>query len=320
MKSRQPLTIEVTRGNLVESVHQVVCVVADRKGYISHFSGNVDYVVSPRSSIKPLQAIPFVESGALDHFQLSDTHLVLACASHKAEKHHLETLQEWLTKIGQSESVFRCGPAAPTKSPISHNCSGKHLGMITTALHLKIDPANYDRFEHPIQDLQRKFMSEIFNLDFSKLPFGGDGCGIPTYGVPLQKLALAMTLFVRDDLPEKRKRTVARILSALKKHPEFLSSEGDFVHKLIHVSQGRAIVKPGAEGSYTGILPEKGYAFALKVIDGNNRAAELASILLCQLLGGVTPQEGEALKEYFEPSILDSRGQKVGTIRANQGV
>lgn len=319
-KSRHPLIVEVTRGSIVESTHQVIFVVTDRKGQVIDYHGNIEYVIPPRSSLKLLQAIPLVDSGAAEAYKLHDKHIVLACASHRAQKHHLAAVDEWFALIQKDESILRCGPALPTNSPKSHNCSGKHLGMVTTGLHLKMDPTNYDRYEHPIQELQRKLMSEIFGLDFFKLPYGGDGCGIPTFGVPLQKLASAMSYFYKEDLTETRKNALIRIIDAIKKYPEYLSGQDDFVFQLITATQGRCIVKPGAEGTYTGLMPEKGYAFSMKVIDGNCRAADVASMALFRHFGAVSAKEAEQLKEFIEPAILDSRGHKVGVMRLSAGV
>lgn len=319
MKSRNPLVIEVMRGPLVESAHQVIFCVASNKGHIVDYHGNVDYVVPPRSSIKMLQSIPLLETGAAEAFKLKDQHIALACASHKAQKHHLTSLSEWLEVLGKTESVLRCGPSEPTKTALSHNCSGKHLGFVTTALHLKINPENYNEFTHPIQELQRKVMTDILGLDFSKIPHGGDGCGIPTYGIPIQKLALAMAHLVREDLPEARRKTVTRILDAIRKYPEYLSGDNDAVFKLISTTQGRAIMKTGAEGVYTGLMPDKGYAFAVKAVDGSHRAAEMASFFLFKHYGAMTANEAEGLKEFISPPILDSRGQKVGIMRIQLG-
>lgn len=319
-KSRLPLHVEITRGSLVESIHQVVYVVVDRKGQVIDYNGNFEYVIAPRSSLKLLQAIPLVESGAADAYKLHDRHIVLACASHRAQKPHIEAVQEWLKIIGQPESILRCGPTAPTNSSMSHNCSGKHLGMVTTSMHLKIDPANYDRYEHPYQELLRKVLTEIIGLDYTKLPYGGDGCGIPTYGIPIQRLAYGMSHFFKSDVSDARKKALTRIISAIQKCPEYLSAEDDNVFHLIKKTQGRCILKPGAEGTYTGLMPEKGYAFALKVIDGNCRAADFASMLLFKHYGAIDTQEAEELREFLEPAIFDSRGIKVGQIRLPQGV
>ncbi|MFN8791459.1 MAG: asparaginase [Bdellovibrionales bacterium] len=319
MKSRQPISVEVTRGSIVESLHHVVAVVVDRRGTVVDHFGNLDYVCLPRSSIKLLQTLPLIESGAAVAYQLHDKHLVLSCASHRAEPYHLQAGREWLERLQQTESILRCGPCPPTNTPLSHNCSGKHLGMVTTAQHLKLDPKNYDKYEHPIQEMQRRLMSELFGADFSKLPYGGDGCGIPTYGVPVQKIAFAMSHFLRDGLPELRKRSLLRILDAIRKYPEFLSGEKEGACRLVQATQGRAILKPGAEATYTGLMPEKGYAFALKVIDGNCRAADFVSFQLFRRYGAISDKEAEMLKDDLDPAVLDSRGLRVGNLRLATG-
>ena len=315
MKSRNPLLIEVTRGPLVESVHEVVVAIADKRKLIVGYSGNLEYVISPRSSIKPLQAIPLLDSGAFDHFKLSDKHLVLACASHKAEKHHIEALNEWLGLIQKTESILRCGPAAKSTSALTNNCSGKHLGMVSAAMQLKMDPTNYDKFEHPYQEFLRRYLTEISGIDFGKAPHGIDGCCIPTYGMTIQKFAIGMAAFVNDDAGDPRKRHYGRILDAIKKHPEYLSGLNDFAHKVIEISHGRAIVKTGAEGAYAGIMPQQGLAFAVKVVDGNSRAAEVACLHVFKRFGALTDAEYEKLKEFAEPTVFNSRNEKVGVIR-----
>jgi L-asparaginase II len=316
MKSRSPLIVEVTRGPLIESTHEIIAAVADKRKTIVGYAGQLDYVISPRSSIKPLQALPLLESGAFEHYKLSERHLVLACASHKAEPHHMEALNEWLKIIGKDESVLRCGPADKSTSPLTNNCSGKHLGMISTAMYMKMDPAYYDKFEHPYQDFLRKYLTEVTGIDFTKAPHGVDGCCIPTYGMTVQKLALGMSVFVQaDDNNDKRRRYYTRILEAIKKYPEYLSGKNDFAHNVIETTNGRAILKTGAEGAYTGIMPEQGLAFALKAIDGSSRAAEVAVMHLFKAYGALSPQDCEKLKKYIEPDVLNTRKEKVGVIR-----
>lgn len=315
MKSRNPLVVEVTRGPLIESTHDVICVVADKRRQVIGYAGHLDYVISPRSSIKPLQALPLLESGAYEAFGLNEKHLVLSCASHKAEKHQLEALTEWLGLIKKTESVLRCGPSESSKTPLSHNCSGKHMGMVTAALQMKIDPTDYDKFEHPYQIFLRKYLSEVTAIDFSKAPHGIDGCCIPTYGMSIQKLAIGMSVFVSEDIGDSRRKNALRIVDAIKKYPEYLSGQNDFTQKVISTSGGKAIVKTGAEGAFTGIMPQQGLVFALKVIDGHSRAAEVASLEIFKQYGALSPAETEKLKEFSEPAVLNSRNEKVGFIR-----
>src|SRR5690242_18852184 len=75
----------IWRGPVVESSHRGVVVVADRTGTYRHAWGDPDVVTTPRSSLKPFQALALVESGAADAFGLSDEHIAMACASHRAQ-------------------------------------------------------------------------------------------------------------------------------------------------------------------------------------------------------------------------------------------
>ena len=82
--SAAPAIIEVTRGTMVESRHRVHGVVADATGQIVHSWGETEMEIYPRSSIKPLQALALVETGAAAHWSLMDERIALACASHAA--------------------------------------------------------------------------------------------------------------------------------------------------------------------------------------------------------------------------------------------
>lgn len=319
MKARNPVIIEKTRGPLVENSHQVIYVVVDFKGQVVDHHGNVDFVVSPRSSVKWLQALPFVLSGAIEKFELDEKHIALACASHKAEPHHLESLKVWLQKLNLTETVLECGPALPTNSPISHNCSGKHLGFISTAMMNKVDSKNYTDYFHPIQELQKKFMTEIFGIDFSKLPHGGDGCGIPTFAVPIAKLAQAMNYLCRKDIPTEPLIAAQRILTAIKKFPEFVSGQNELTTKICQATRGKCLMKTGADGIYTGIVPEKGISFAVKTIDGHTTSTEFICLELFKKWGGLFPDEIELLKKLETTDVLDSRGMKVGQVRIQPG-
>ena len=77
-----PLVVEVTRGWVVESRHQVIAAVVEGTGAIIRSHGDVATAVAPRSAVKSLQALPLVGSGAAAAFELDNEHLALACASH----------------------------------------------------------------------------------------------------------------------------------------------------------------------------------------------------------------------------------------------
>ena len=90
MPVNDPLKVNIYRGDTVESSHLIHCVVMGRGGEMLHSWGDENRLVSPRSSLKSLQALPFVESGAVDAFGLGDEEIALACASNNAEAVHME--------------------------------------------------------------------------------------------------------------------------------------------------------------------------------------------------------------------------------------
>ncbi len=160
-----PVLVEITRGKLVESVHRGAIAIANSRGETVYASGDIEAVAYPRSSLKPIQALPLVESGAAEAFSLGDEEVALACASHSGEPMHTKRVASWLSRIGCNESDLACGPQpvryepvweamvkageAPTR--LHNNCSGKHAGFLTVARHRDLAVAGYEKHDHPVQ-------------------------------------------------------------------------------------------------------------------------------------------------------------------------
>ncbi len=329
MASRQPLSVEVLRGPVVESIHSVMVVVVGESGQVTHYWGNPSFVTMPRSAIKMLQALPLLESGAANHFGLDDKMIALACSSHRGEKEHLEVLSEWSDKVGFKENQLICGPHLPYNEQASqdmlirqrkptafcNNCAGKHSGLITTCLHLHESIEGYGHYEHPAQKRLRSVLSETLQVDHFKMPHGIDGCGIPTYAVPLQSMAVGMSTFINSKIASSRKLAAERILSAVANNPFYLSGSDNFATEVIQKTKGRSIIKGGAEGVFCGVLPEKKIAFAVKAADGAGRAAQVATAAVLLNFGGMTAEEFTSLSKYTQPVITNWSGESVGQIR-----
>ncbi|HKV71189.1 MAG TPA: asparaginase, partial [Gemmatimonadales bacterium] len=60
--------VELVRGSIVESRHEVHAAVVDGDGKLVASAGDPDYVTFWRSAAKPFQAMPIVADGAADHF------------------------------------------------------------------------------------------------------------------------------------------------------------------------------------------------------------------------------------------------------------
>ena len=109
-----PVLVEVTRGPMTESRHRGSAIVVDADARVVGAWGDTESPVYPRSAIKPVQALPLVESGAVEAFGLGDAEIALACASHAGEPRHVAVVTAWLDRIGLGVDDLECGPQVPT--------------------------------------------------------------------------------------------------------------------------------------------------------------------------------------------------------------
>ena len=325
--SSTPVVIEVTRGPLVESRHEGIAVAIKPDGTVVDSWGDIDARVLPRSANKPIQAMAFVESGAVEKFGLGEEHVALACASHNGEKRHVETVRAWLKKVGLSESDLECGThpprlqasiealvrenAAPT--PAFNNCSGKHSGFLSTAVAYGEPTAGYIKYDHPVQRRLRAVMTDLCGSNADDFAQGTDGCGIPTLATPLKLLARAMANMAEPSrLSNKHAEAASRIRKAINAEPFMMAGTGRFCTRVNEALPGVVQIKTGAEGVFCGMLPTLGLGIALKMWDGAARAAEVAMAALLGHLGVLPPERRE---ELLHPPVKNVVGLLVGEIR-----
>ncbi|MEK6774503.1 MAG: asparaginase [Bdellovibrionota bacterium] len=314
MQLTAPWSVEVYRGKNVESIHSVAVSVVDVQGKSVKEIGDVNALAYPRSAIKFLQAIPFVETGALESCSLTAKHLALACASHQAEAFHMEILTQWISELGLQDQDLACGPQIPSHTRLMNNCSGKHLGMLTTAKHLGESFAEYHLVDHPVQKRITKILSEFTKFDFSKTTFGIDGCGIPTFALPLSSWAVAMSTLLDPKGSEDRKNACRRILAAVTQYPELVSGSEHLDLKIQQITGGKLIIKSGAEGFCNGLLPDQGFAFAIKVLDGNARAIAASIYGILHECGGFSAEMLHQLEPLLMTEIKNTQNKIVGKI------
>lgn len=328
--SGNPILIEVTRGPAVESRHRGAFVVVDASGEIVWSAGDPDMAIYPRSSAKPLQAIPLIETGAADRFGLTDRELALACASHKGEPAHVEAVENWLARVGLSTEALECGVQVPRTQEASedvirkgispnagyHNCSGKHSGFLTACVACGDDPSRYIEHDHPAQRRVTAALGEMTSCDLTRVPLGRDGCGIPVYCLPLRNLALGMArLADTSALPTSRAEAASRLLDAMAAEPFFVSGTGGFTTEVMKAAPRTVRAKGGFEGVYTAALPMKGLGIALKIEDGAMRAAECAMAHILQELDCFSGDEAKQLEAFLDPVIRTNAGRDAGKVR-----
>ncbi len=325
--SRNPVVIEVTRGPVVESRHEGIAAVVKPDGSVVAAWGDIDTPVLPRSANKPIQAMAFVESGAVERFGLRDEHIALACASHSGEKRHVETVRAWLGRIGLSEDDLECGVHPPrlqstiealvregaTATPAFNNCSGKHSGFLSTAVAYGEPTRGYIKYDHPVQRRLREVMSDLCGVDAGDFPYGTDGCGIPTLATPLKRLAQAMASMAEPSrLSDRHAEAAARIRAAMNAEPFMVAGTGRFCTRINEALPGVAQVKTGAEGVFCGMLPTLGVGIAIKMWDGAARASEIAMATLLAHLGVLPAAQKD---ELLHPPVRNVVGLLVGEMR-----
>jgi L-asparaginase II len=340
---------EVTRGNIVESVHYGSIAVVDANGKLISSYGDPKAVAFLRSSAKPFQVLPFVEHGGVENFGFTPYELALACASHEGSDLHVQTVEEIQKKVGIDEGNLQCGIHMPSDvdafrslivngkqpTPNRNNCSGKHSAMLAYAKMRGLPLENYLDLEHPIQQDILASFAEMCLLPVKEIGLGTDGCSAPNFAVPLYNAAFAFArLCDPHELAEVRASACRKITSAMTTYPEMVSGYGEFDCELMKVGAGRVVCKRGAEGyQIIGLLPgalgpdSPGIGIALKVSDGdasrmsldlahNNRVRPAVTLEVLRQLGALSSKQEQALAAFGPgKSIKNHRGIVTGQSR-----
>ncbi|WP_026234146.1 asparaginase [Thermus oshimai] len=312
------------RGELVENRHALSLVLFGREGVLA-YGGDPARVAYMRSSAKPFQALALFLTGAVERFGLSEEEVALATASHDGTEAHVAVAQGFLEKLGLGPEHLACGVHPPFSkearkaleakgldpTPLHHNCSGKHAGMLAAALALGAPIEGYERPDHPVQRLNRKTLLDLTGAE----PIAAtDGCSVPTFALPLARAARAFYLLARpEEAPPPYREPLRRVGAAMRRHPELVAGPGSIDTLLME--RLPLLAKRGADGYYGLALPETPHGplgVALKVEDGASQAREVAVVALLRLLGldpGETP--------WDRPVLRNHRGLEVGRLEAH---
>lgn len=325
--------IQVYRGGLLESSHDIHIAVVDTDGRLIYSYGDPSRLTFPRSALKPFQAIPLVESGASDHFSFTSEEIAISCASHSGEEVHRETVLGMMKKINIGEDALYWGAQIPQDkegyekvirnggniSPVFNNCSGKHTGMIAACLYLNEDVDTYYKFNHPYQQRILNILADVFDMNQENIAAGIDGCGLPTHYVPLEKFALGYARVARPDRWEddKYRPALTTIRDSMMAHPYLVAGKDRFDTDVMAALKGKIVAKMGAEGVQGLGLVDEGLGIAIKVDDGANRGAYIAAMEVLEELGLLTNETRQKLAKYREKPIYNTVGKEVGKIIAD---
>ncbi len=325
----EPVLVTATRGGLPESCHRV-SVAAWEKGRTVLALGDVASPVFQRSSAKPFQALEFLLSGAADRFGATERELAVVCASHGAEEEHVELVRSLLKKGGLDPSALRCGAHAPActrasvllaarggKPEVVHNnCSGKHTGMVLTALHLGAPLETYLEPDHPLQVANRRNLALFAGMDPGSIRLGVDGCSAPNFALPLANQAAAFARLAEPDasIPPAHAEAARRIARAMSRHPRLVAWQGEGDAALMGAAPGKFVSKLGAEGVQGIGVFGRGLGIALKAEDGASRPRLPLAVALLRAAGVLTAEEAARAGPPADTILRNHRGIEVGRI------
>ena len=304
----------LVRSGMVESRHLGAAVVVNADGIPIRVLGDaIDALVYPRSTLKLLQTIAVLDSGA----QLSGERLALATASHAGTPEHVRVVREILALAQLDESALGCPadwPGDPrsraavvaaggSASPIYMNCSGKHAAFLLACVTNGWSTESYLDPSHP---LQRAIASTVEDYTGEHIHHTGlDGCGAPVHAVTLAGLARGI-----GRVAAGRGADAAALRRAILENPWAIDGPGRA--NTVTVEKLGIIAKLGAEGVMV-MGTADGTAVAVKMLDGSLRAATLVALELLVSVGAVEQHNADGVLSATLETVLGG-GVPVGEL------
>jgi L-asparaginase II len=320
--------IQTDRAGVAECLHFGAVAVVDHQARLLARAGSPALLTFTRSTLKPLQALPFMEGGGVEHFRLQPSQIAMLCASHNGEDRHVAQVERLLTATRLGYKRLQCGCHTPyfvelgVKGPPGpyderhHNCSGKHAGFLAYCVQHKLPLDTYLNADHPLQQAIAAAVMRVCDLQADQIAVGTDGCSALNYAMPLSHLALAYARLAAGTASPHFGHSLARLSQAMRQHPDLVSGSGRNDEAFMRIGRGDWVSKVGADGVQAMGSVSRGVGFAIKIADGSKPALFAASVAVMDQLGWLDNAQRQALKPWRAESILSVKGQAVGSRRA----
>lgn len=292
--SAPKLEIHLLREGIIESTHCVEATVCDDRGRVLSSAGSSETTAFVRSALKPFQALAVLSTGTLERYELTDKDLAIICSSHSGKVEQARQVFNVLWRADIDPSALQCPIPEGSRSPLQHNCSGKHAGMLAVCQQRNWPLNTYLRRASPVQQLILSKIAELLEMPGDELIGAHDDCGAPTYSMKLGQMA-----HLYAQLASGNRLDLERIVRAMTYYPTMVAGEGSFDTELMRLTEGELVSKSGAEGIQCIGRVGEGMGLAIKVIDGSKRAKYAAAIHLLRQMGWLSPSVAETLAETF---------------------
>ncbi|MFJ3958301.1 asparaginase [Arthrobacter sp. NPDC090010] len=307
------------RSGFIESRHIGSAVVLSGDGHVVTALGDIDAPVFARSTLKPFQTLASMRAGV----PLRGAQVALASASHIGSLEHLDVVEGMLRAGGNTENALQCPEAWPEdetarnwlvrtekgKRRAAFNCSGKHAAFLWACSENEWSKAGYLEPNHPLQRLVLSVVEEFTGERVAHL--GTDGCGAPVAAVSLTGLARAYSRLAKAPGDKHADARAATIATSMLDYPWAVQGVGRA--NTVVLDELGVLAKLGAEGVMAMATPS-GVSVALKVLDGNLRAASLVALTLLTAAGALEASRVAAVLEKIVEPVLGG-AHPVGRLR-----
>jgi L-asparaginase II len=280
----QHLTIVQTRNQLPETFHPVSAVLVEQDRVLLEVGEPISCFW--RSGCKPFQLMTSLANLPTQTLNwLKEEDLALGSSSHSGEPEHVARVLRLLRHFKLKSQQLQCGAHLPINEAASKtllgrrkkpttlhsNCSGKHTFMLAASLYQGWE-ADYRSPDHP---LQQQNIATITRWSGQAPGLAVDGCGVPTFHLPIAAMAQAFSGLALS-MQQEPQSLPGRIGWAMHRHPQFTSGSGRLDRLVVEGSRVPLTVKVGAEGLFSIAVPDRGWGLVIKVASGSNEALAVA--------------------------------------------
>ncbi|MFL6194338.1 MAG: asparaginase [Thermoanaerobaculia bacterium] len=323
----------VLRNGLPESWHAGAVAAVTPEGRLVAFQGDPSAATFLRSAAKPFQCLPLLLAGVAERYGLETADLALVCASHGGTPAHADRAADLLARGGFGVEDLLCGAHWPMDAaaaealrrqgreptPLHNNCSGKHAGMLLACRLLGLPTEDYLDPDHPWQRRALAHVADFHGLAPETVGLATDGCGVPTFHVPLAAAARAYAALADPTAAGVHgglATAAERVVRAMTSEPAMVAGPGRFTTRLMEATGGRVLAKEGAEGFYAvAVRGPVALGIAVKIADGGERCRDGVVLDVLRQLGSLSGAEFAGLEAFHRPALLNHRGVRVGEVR-----
>ncbi len=320
------ILVEEYRGDILECVHRGHICCVNEYGQVIYSIGDPNFVTYMRSSAKTIQVIPLIKRGLEKKYNLSNKEVTVMTGSHRAEPFHVNALESIMKKVKVEEEELICLPTYPLamsakeeilrqggeKRRIYHNCSGKHMGILTLCIDMECDKKDYWNINSPAQQEILSHISMISGYPREDIKIGTDGCGVPVFGMPMKNLAKAyMTMACPDTIEDELTRNaVIKITKLMNENYEMVSGT-NLICSLLLMDDNN-VAKGGAKGVYCFGLKEERLGFSIKIIDGSEDEWPLIVASILEQIDYKNKDTIDRIRNIFPSAMVNDNNKIVG--------